>query len=89
MGRKTSLTLDLNDLPADQAKTLRGLLDNSNFMTLEVDLTNSPARDEFTYTVTVETDELHHTVRTADTTAPAALRPLLEELSRLARTQRK
>lgn len=86
MGRKTSLTLDLNDLPADQAGTLRDLLEQTNFLSLEESPpAPSPARDEFHYRVTVETKNIQHTVHTTDTTMPASLYPLIEELTRLTR----
>ena len=89
MGLKSGLTIDLNDLPPDQAETLRRLLDESNFFTLSG---NSPARpipDGFQYTITVETEVVRHTVHTSDTTMPEELRPLLEELSQRARSQRR
>ena len=89
MGSKSSLTIKLDDLPHDQAETLRRLLDESNFFTLPE---NPPARlnpDGFQYTLTVETDTTKHTVHTSDTAVPDKLRPLLQELSQRARVQRK
>ncbi len=88
MGRTTSLTLDLDDLPADQAETLRRLLDESNFLTLPEDSAARPMPDEFHYAVTVEMDTMKHTVRASDTSAPESLRPLLRELTQLARPRR-
>ena len=90
MGLKSSLTSDLNELPLDQAVTLRRLLDESHFFTLSE---NPPpthsAPDSFQYTITVETDTAKHTVLTGDATAPEELRPLLQELSQRARLQRR
>jgi hypothetical protein len=81
MGRTVSLSLDLDDLPADQAETLRLLIDNADFFNLPADSHSPPVPDAFTYTITITTDERTHTVRTSDTTAPEILRPLLMDLS--------
>jgi hypothetical protein len=89
MGRKVNLTLNLDDLPADQAGTLRRLLNEANFFTLSEDPPTRPVPDGFKYTITVEAGTVKHTVRTSDTSAPEELRPLLQELSQKARTQRK
>jgi hypothetical protein len=88
MGRKISLTIDLNDLPSDQAETIRRLLDLANFFTLVESPPDRPTPDGFNYTITVETELVKHTVYTTDTTAPKELRPLLEELSQRTRLQR-
>lgn len=88
MGRTTSLTLDLDDLPADQAETLRRLLDEANFLSLPENLVARPAPDEFNYSITVEMDTMRHTVRASDTSAPESLRPLLSELNQQARPRR-
>ncbi|MBI5825714.1 MAG: hypothetical protein HZB18_16930 [Chloroflexi bacterium] len=87
MGLKSSLTLDLNELPLDQAGTLRRLLDEANFFSLTENPPTRPTPDGFQYTLTVVTDTISHTVRTSDTTAPDELHPLLHELSQRARTQ--
>lgn len=88
MGLKSSLTIDLDDLPLDQAGTLRRLLDEANFFTLSENPPTRPNPDGFQYTLTVETDTAKHTVRISDTSAPDELRPLLQELSQRARSQR-
>ena len=88
MGRTVNLTLDLDELPADQAGTLKHLLDEVNFFSLEEDNPASPyGRDVFHYLITVETETIQHTVRVSDTKMPASLRPLVENLSRLARSK--
>ncbi|HNK63119.1 MAG TPA: hypothetical protein PLE14_03665 [Anaerolineales bacterium] len=87
MGRKVSLSLNLNELPEEQASTLRTLVEEANFLSIDdTRPTADPARDQFTYTVTIETDKIHHTIHTTDTSMPASLRPLIENLSGLART---
>ena len=88
MGIKSSLIVKVDELPPEQAQTLRRLLDEANFFTLPENPTTQPAPDGFQYTITVETDTIAHTVRTSDTSAPDELRPLLQELSQRARSQR-
>jgi hypothetical protein len=89
MGLKSSLTIDLDDLPLDQAATLRGLLDEAHFFTLTENPPIRPNPDGFQYTITVESETAKHTIHTSDTSAPEELRPLLQELSQRARLQRK
>ena len=84
MARKTTLTLDLDSLPSDQAETLRDLLDQADFFSL----TDAPAPavpDEFHYTLTVTTNLIEHTVHTSDTAAGEALRSLLDDLAQRAK----
>ncbi len=80
MGRKVSLTLELDELPSDQAGTLSRLLDEANFFAIE-ETPSAPGsiRDEFHYLITVETRDVAHTVHTADATMPAILHPLIDE----------
>ena len=89
MGLKSSLTIDLDDLPLDQAATLRRLLDEAHFFTLTENPPARPNPDGFQYTITAETDTATHTIHTSDTSSPEELRPLLQELSKRARSQRK
>ena len=88
MGRKVSVTIDLDDLPDDQAELLDDLLDEADFFELPADLTKPAMPDAFSYNITVFGDQGQHSVRVSDTTAPDDLRPLLEELSKQARMQR-
>jgi hypothetical protein len=88
MGRKVSMTIDLDDLPEEQAELLDDLLDEADFFELPADLTNPTMPDSFTYNITISSEERQHSVRVSDATAPEDLRPLLEELSRQARMQR-
>lgn len=87
-GRTISITLNVDDLPPDQISALNGLLAEADFFNLPADSAKRPAPDEFIYAVTIETDQQSHTVRTSDTAAPESLRPLLDDLSLRARTQR-
>ncbi len=89
MGLKTSLTINVDELPPDQAGTLRRLLDEANFFTLTENPPTSSIPDGFRYTVIVETETITHTVHTSDSAAPEELLPLLQELSQRARSQRR
>jgi hypothetical protein len=88
MGRKVSVTIDMDDLPEDRAEALGNLLDEANFFELPADLTSPAMPDAFTYNITVFSEDEQHSVRVSDASAPDDLRPLLEELSRQARMQR-
>ncbi|MGD8402148.1 MAG: hypothetical protein PVJ21_00705 [Anaerolineales bacterium] len=88
MGRKVSVTINIDNLPEDQAELLDDLLDEADFFELPADLTKPTMPDSFTYNITISSEERQHSVRVSDTTAPDDLRPLLEELSRQARMQR-
>ena len=88
MGRKVSVTIDLDNLPDDQAELLDDLLNEAVFFELPADLTTPTMPDAFTYNITVFGDDGQHSVRVSDTTAPDDLRPLLEELSKQSRMQR-
>jgi len=87
MGRTVSLTINLADLPDDQAKFLDDLLEKADFFALPEDLTQTVMPDSFSYNITVTVDERQHSVRVNDSTASDDLRPLLDELSRQARMQ--
>jgi len=84
-GRKISLSLDLDSLPSDQAGTLRGLLETCDFFSQPVSPSAPSVPDEFVYFITVATDTVEHTIQTSDTAMEESLRPLVEELARLAR----
>lgn len=89
MGLRFSLSLDLDELPPDQAETLRGYLDNVKFFTLPENPAIPSVPDELHYTITVKTNFDTHTVLVGDRSTPDELRPLIQELSTRARTQRK
>jgi hypothetical protein len=88
MGRKVSINLDLDELPASQSRTLQRLLDEADFFNLPENLSSQSLRDGFSYTITVEEETVIRTVQLSDTTAPETVRPLLENLSRRVRSTR-
>lgn len=88
IGRKVSLTIDLADLPDDQAELLDELVDKADFFKLPTDLTQGGMPDAFAYNITVSSEDRQHSVLFSDSTAPNDLLPLLDELNRQARIQR-
>lgn len=89
MGSKAVLNIKLEDLPSNEADTLRKLLSDADFFSLSEESAAHPSPDAFHYTITVTTDTIQHTIHTSDTTAAQELRPLLQELSQRARTLRR
>ena len=84
-GREVNADIDLNELPAEESQALMRLITETNFFKIPQNLIGHVTPDEYEYTVTVEAGNTHHTIQTSDTNAPESLRPLLEELTRLAR----
>jgi len=86
MGRKVNLSLDLAELPPDQAVTLKRLVNESNFFKLKEIPPTSPAPDGFIYSITVETENNQRTIKVSEINLPQALRPLIDNLQSLARS---
>ncbi len=87
MGRKVSLTIELDDLPPDQVATLEMLLQKADFFNLPASLIEQVTPDSFLYVITVTTETQQHTVRANDTSVSESLRPLLDELTNRARSR--
>ena len=87
MGREISMDVDLGKIPGSEAQRLDGLLTESNFFEIPTinDLMAGP--DEYEYTVTVVAGNSLHTVHVTDSEMPESLRPLIEELSELAKAE--
>lgn len=80
--------VDTDALPPDEAERLRKLVARAGFFDLPGALPGGEGADRFQYVVTAEDGERRHTVRTGEAEAPDALRELLDELTRLARSKR-
>lgn len=79
---------DLDTLPAEIANPLKELLEQADFRSLpERLLGRSAIPDQFFYLITVTTPSWQHAVYTDDRSAPEALRPLLQKLNELTRSQ--
>ena len=80
------MDFDLNSMPADEARRLHNLLNESRFFEVPVvnDLRTGP--DEYEYVITVVAGNSIHTIHVSDTSMPEALRPLVEDLTEIAKT---
>lgn len=88
-GLHISRDLKLEDLSDDQANSIMELLDDLDFEELPEHMLEDSMPDQFTYTITVETQRGEHTVVTGDASAPEKMQELLQVLNRLARTRKK
>lgn len=88
-GMRIARDLKLDDLPEEQAHTILELLNDMDFDELPEHLLDESGPDQFTYTITVETQKGEHTVVTGDASAPEKMQELLQLLNRLARTRNK
>ncbi len=89
-GLKLAASFELDDLPDEQEKQLRDLLDELDFFKLPVQiLPVRPGTDQFTYKIEVETKKGRHSVMTTDSVAPEKLRELIDLLNSVARAHRK
>ena len=83
VGKGMRFELSLEKLSNRDASALLQLIEQAQFFTIPENLIVKFNPDEYQYTITVEAGIVCHTVRTNDTTMPASLRPLVEELSSL------
>jgi hypothetical protein len=88
-GMRIATDVKLEDLPEEQAETIMELLDDLDFNELPEQMLDESGPDQFTYTITIETEKGEHTVMTGDSSAPEKMQELLQLLNRLARTRRK
>ena len=88
-GMRIATDLKFADLSDEQASRISELLDDLDFGELPEELLEESMPDQFTYVITVETDDWEHTVTTGDASAPEKMQELLHFLDRLARTKRK
>lgn len=87
MGREINLDVDLGSIPGEEAQRLHGMLTDSNFFDVP-DIGNLMAGpDEYEYAITVVAGNSIHTVHVTDTAMPESLRPLVEELTEIARAE--
>jgi hypothetical protein len=83
VGRPLRYSVDLEDLPEDEAQILERLIDDSNFFELPENLRGNATPDEFQYRLTVRDGHREHTIHASDTTMPRSLIPLIKELTML------
>lgn len=83
VGKGMRYQLRLDELPGNDANALLHLIQQAEFFSIPENLIVKFNPDEYQYTITVDAGVICHTVRTNDTTMPASLRPLVDELSSL------
>ena len=88
-GMTISRDLKLDELPDEQANTIKDLLDALDFRELPEHMLDESGPDQFTYVITVETQKWEHTVVTGDASAPEKMQELLQVLNRLARSRKR
>jgi emfourin len=87
MGREISMDVDLARIPGPEAQRLDGLLTESNFFEIPTVNNLMAGPDEHEYTITVIAGNSLHAVHVTDTAMPESLRPLVEELTELAKAE--
>jgi hypothetical protein len=87
-GMRMAASFNLDELPEQDAQSIRDCLHQAHFHTLPERIT-SPGQmpDQFTYKITVTSGESRHTVTTGDAPAPPELRQVIELLNQLARAR--
>ena len=85
-GMRMAASFNLDELPEQDAQSIRDCLHQAHFHTLPERLTGpSQMPDQFSYTITVTSGASKHTVTTGDGSAPPELRQLIDLLNQLAR----
>ena len=80
-GIRIPKTFDAANLSANEANQLRQLIGAADFFRLPGTITaTNPQPDRFQYRITVEENDLQHTVVVSEQGVPGNLRPLLEWL---------
>jgi len=83
VGTGMKYQLNLNQLPKNDVQSLVRLINQAGFFNIPENLIVKFNPDEYQYMITVDAGIICHTVRTNDTTMPATLRPLVDQLSTL------
>jgi hypothetical protein len=83
VGQGMRFQVDLNQLPMEDARYINYLIAQADFFSLPENFITKFNPDEYQYTITVDTEAMCHTIRANDSTMPASLRPLVDQLSSL------
>jgi len=89
LGQEMAVDFNLNEMPDHTSQRLHNLILEAEFFKTPVQNTAMPGPDEYEYTVTIDRSNVIHTVRTTDTSMTDSLRPLIEELTELAKAAEK
>jgi|SwirhirootsSR3_FD_contig_31_14187330_length_981_multi_1_in_0_out_0_1 emfourin len=71
-------------LSPDETRNLEAMIKAADFFNLSAATRPTEGADRFQYALTVEAGGKKHTVQTSEASAPAALRPILDFLTKLA-----
>lgn len=89
MGMRLTADVELDNLPAEEARALYAALDEAKFFELPGTLSAPPnSIDRFNYRIRVQSGEFVHAVEFGESATPDSMRPLLDQLTHLARTPR-
>jgi len=83
MSIRTSINTDV--LPSADAKEIGQLVNSAEFFNLPASTKKGPGADQFNYRLTIQVEDLVHTVETTDSTMPDNLKPLVNRLMTQAR----
>jgi hypothetical protein len=89
VGIPINLNLDLDSLPESDAAVLQKMIADADFFELTEAHLGKQAPDGFQYVITVEGDGQQRTIQVTDINMPNKLRPLINDLSLRARSQRR
>jgi len=81
--------IDTNELPEEEANELRQLIEEANFFALPPTIKSASGADQFTYRLTVIASVRQHSVEVSDGAVPDSMRPLINRLTTLARTNQR
>jgi hypothetical protein len=86
-GIPLAATINLDELPDTEKQRIEGLVTAADFFSQQ-SVPASPRPDQFRYTLTVDSEEKSHTVSVDESTAPPALRSLIQAIMPLAQLRR-
>jgi hypothetical protein len=87
--KRPPVVIDTGTLPEEEAKSWHDLVNAADFFNIPATVPPGASRDAFSYLVTVESANSHHTVQTHSGAVPAALTPLIERLRLSGHSSRK
>ena len=85
-GMRLATTIDSDNLSAEEAGKLQGLIEAANFFDQPATSHGPvPGADRFQYKIAVQAEDRCHTIQVNDAALPAVLRPLVQWLTNAAR----
>jgi Emfourin len=89
MGMHLAVEVTTETLPPAEANELETLVDSAHFFDLPSSFKPSTGgADRYQYKLTVERGDQFHTVETSESATPENLQPLIEHLTKVARSRR-